>query len=122
MTDDNEGFGGPAQARHDDPISSHMAAADVEEKGTARTDRIWALEAIHKHPGKTSRELAKLIAQDMGLAWTDEIRRMKMYEKLHRRLPELRMVGLARGEVIEPECAITRRKMQRWWYTGPARD
>jgi len=69
-------FGGPALARRTDPVSSHLAALEVEGR-KAPKDRVLALEAVHKFPGRTTRELAYLLESDFEL-------QMLRHESLHR--------------------------------------
>jgi len=69
-----------ARARTTDPQSSHLAAADVEKTGTARTQRQVCLQEVIQNPGQTSAEIAA------GLD-------LERYTP-SRRLPELRDAGL----------------------------
>lgn len=57
-------FDVPAQARHDDPASSHEAARKVTKSGTAAERRRTLLKAVREFPGETSAELAQRLNRD----------------------------------------------------------
>lgn len=88
-----------ARARRTDPVTSHEAAGAVERSGRASVQRGQALDAVRRHPGRTSQELAELTGLDRYM--------------LARRLPELREDLLVRNGPIRP-CGITRRPAITW--------
>ena len=90
-----------ALSRRTDPITSQLAADEVESSGVASRQRDICLAYVRAHhPGRTSAE----IAVECGLnRYTPS-----------RRLPELRDDGLvANGE--NRKCAITQRLCMTWW-------
>ena len=93
-----------ARARRTDPASSKSAAVEVEEIGSAGTDRAKISAYVHAHrTGLTGGEIA------VGLGWGAEANNRVM-----RRICEL--VGL--GEVKRGEdrvCRVKGRKMYTIW-------
>ena len=87
-------------ARHDDPLSSKLAAADVERDGTRR-HQIEAITAIVRlHPGHTSMELSRLTGLDRYL--------------IARRLPEAEALNLVWREAKLKRCAISGKLALTW--------
>lgn len=87
MTDQRTLFDGSdlltARARKSDPITSHLAAEQIEESGDAESHRRILLAAVRQWPGKTCGELAHLV--------------LMRREPCGKRLPELRRAGLVRN-------------------------
>lgn len=104
-----------ALARNSDPAPSHLAARRVNQSGQAARQREICLRAVRHWPGRTSAELAQLVA----LEWPAEI-------KLHagstglftcRRLPELRTLGqVANGN--KRICSVVGSVCQTWLPTS----
>jgi hypothetical protein len=88
-------------ARTTDPLSSHVAAADVVSSGRARAHRELLLELIAAHPARTGRGLAEL-AQAVGHRDLD-------VAAVSKRLPEL-----LRDELVEAVGGIDGRP-RRWF-------
>lgn len=87
-------------ARTTDPITSHMAAADIVASGGASIQRRRAAAAVRLSPGRTSLELAHAIGIDR-------------YE-LARRLPECEREGLVkRGD--HRRCMVSGKQAVTWW-------
>lgn len=82
------------RARRNDGDGSHAAADALERSGRAAQQLAAVLDAVRKHTGSTSRELAALTGLDRHL--------------VGRRLPEL----AARGLVDRVHCAGAE---LRWW-------
>lgn len=92
------------RARHEDPISSHEAAAAIERTGRGDAQAALALAAVRTWPGRTSQELAHLMCMDR--------------HAMARRLPELRADNHVRREEPASDtkpCAITGKRACRWW-------
>jgi hypothetical protein len=90
----------PPRSRATDPIGSHEAADRVTADGSADAQAAVVLGLVQRHPGRTSRELARLAQMDRHI--------------VARRLPELRDNKLVKnGERRRCECsgvtALT------WW-------
>ena len=58
---------GPPRARRSDGDGSHIAADQLERSGRAAQQLSACLEAVRRHPGCTSRELAALVGLDRHL-------------------------------------------------------
>lgn len=86
-----------AAARAVDPSTSHLAASNVESKGTAATQRLKCFEAVKKSPGLTATEMTAAL----GFL-------------THKRLPELRKSGLIRNGDVR-RCAVTGQRCVTWW-------
>jgi DNA-binding MarR family transcriptional regulator len=87
------------RARRSDPISSHDAADELEATGRLRVQQQVVLDAVHRFPGLTSRELA-------GQAHLDRY-------MVARRLSELQAGGLiTRGPLRV--CALGQRRAVTW--------
>jgi DNA-binding MarR family transcriptional regulator len=56
-----------SMARRTDPASSHAAASDLARSGKHEGQCLAVLAWVHKHPGRTSRELAELSGMDRHL-------------------------------------------------------
>ena len=69
-------------------MSSHVAADRLEKSGRAARQAAEALSLVYQWPGRTSKELAGLEYPD------DEIGRLRLYDRLKRRMSELREQGL----------------------------
>ena len=82
------------RARRSDADGSHMAADALERSGRAAQQLGAVLEAVQRHSGSTSRELAALTGLDRYL--------------VARRLPELQAHGLIDRVAIPGEQI-------RWW-------
>ena len=89
-----------ARARRTDPLSSHLAAAEVEDTGTASDQRAIVLQAVKDGPGRTAGELASRLPIDSV--------------QTTRRLSDLCDAGkIRRGNTRE--CTIKGRQMLTWW-------
>jgi hypothetical protein len=95
----------PPRARKTDPISSHLAADELERSGRLNVQQALALAAVRKCPGRSSRELGRLSPLDRY--------------QLARRLPELETLGLVKRGMVR-ECGVSRRLALTWW-PGPGR-
>ena len=84
-----------AMARKSDPIESHEAATDYTASGKLSRDRRRALLLVAKFPGRNTREISDGDGNLNAL--------------LHKRLPDLERMGLAR-----PQSWKGGRK---WWLT-----
>ena len=94
----------PANARTEDPDTSHEAGAIHEGTGAAGRQRVAVLRVVQARPGLTARE----IGVELG---GDELR------AAGRRLPELERAGLViRGDVRL--CAEGRKRSATWWPAG----
>lgn len=68
-----------ARARKSDPETSHLAAAEVENNGTAHDHRNIIAAYLRKHPGQTNAE----IAEGSGLDYAQVHKRMKELEAMN---------------------------------------
>ena len=84
-------------ARRSDPETSHLAAEVITKNGTRHHQQQLAADAVRKHPGRTSQELAHLTGIDRYV--------------LARRLPEC--TAVRKGVAVE--CTVTRRQALTWW-------
>lgn len=98
------------RARDSDPASSREAAESIRSKADAQARRV--AEFVRKWPGRTSLELAALVA-----AQAPEYDRYV----LARRLPEAERDGtVKRGN---PKlCDVSRHKALTWWPRDPWDD
>lgn len=89
-----------ARARKSDPETSHLAAAEVENNGTASAHRSIIVDYLKQHPGKTNAE----IAEGSGLD----------YARVHKRMSELEREGqIIRG--AQRKCSVHQRLMIAWY-------
>ena len=88
-----------ARARVSDPMTSHLAAAEHELSGKAATHRELCLKAVRKYPGLTSFEIDNALGVN---------------EVAHRRLPELRKMGLIKNGLAR-KCRIKNTMCMTWW-------
>ncbi len=86
-------------ARASDPVSSHLAAAEVTRNGTRAAQADAVLGSVRKWPGKTSRELAILMGADRHM--------------VARRCPELAPALIRQGEMRV--CSQGLRQAVTWW-------
>lgn len=86
-------------ARNTDPVTSHLAAAEIVDSGVADRQRSIAYKAVCLDPRLTSRELSSYCELDRY--------------QLARRLPELIKMGLLENGVVR-ECARSGRKALTW--------
>lgn len=92
-------------ARKSDPVSSHLAAAEITASGTRAHQQAQTIAAVRAYPGRTSQELAELTQIDRYT--------------LARRLPECVTAGAVRkGE--QRACSVTGRLALTWWPLGAA--
>ena len=90
-------------ARATDPHTSHEAAAQLDATGARGFQQRIAAQAVERHPGLTSMELAKKTGLDRYM--------------LARRLPECRTASAVRmGEARE--CSVSGRQAMTWWPPG----
>lgn len=89
-------------ARASDPVSSHLAAAEITANGTRAAQAAEVLRLLRLHPGTTSRELSRLTYVDRYVA--------------ARRLPELTATGQVRRGDLRP-CCVSGRLAVTWWPT-----
>ena len=87
----------PPRARRTDADSSHAAADQLERSGRAAAQLQAVLDAVRRHGGSTSKELAELAGLDRHL--------------VGRRLPELAAQGLVHRVAIQGHEI-------RWWARG----
>jgi len=105
---------GRAKARANDPVTSYMAAAEVETSGAAGCQRERCLGLVRDYPGRTAAELADLVAETLLAQWGTNATRFRY--TMSRRLPELWQRGLVRrGE--KRTCGVKGR-MSMTWYPG----
>lgn len=88
-----------AAARRTDPLTSHLAAKDVESCGSAAAHRAIIAKAVREHPGHTSDELPSLC----GL----------LHSQVHKRLVEIERIGLIRRG--DPRPNSHGRQATTWW-------
>ena len=89
-----------ARARANDPETSHIAATEVENNGTASAHRNIIAAYLRSNPGKTNAE----IAEGSGLD----------YARVHKRMSELERMNLViRGQ--HKKCPIHQRQMLTWF-------
>lgn len=86
-------------ARASDPLSSHLAAEAITASGTRFSQQEDAADAVSRHPGHTSQELAELTGLDRYM--------------LARRLPECETAGRVRKGPMRT-CTVTGRKAHEW--------
>jgi len=86
--------------RSSDPLSSFEAAEEVTQSGLRQHQAQRCLQGVERYPGKTSRELARLIDLDRYA--------------VARRLPDLEHDGHIRKGTARP-CEIGRRQAVTWW-------
>lgn len=88
-------------ARRSDPETSHEAAQEVTDSGSADQQRSIVAALVRKYPSRTSDELAQLTP------------RLDRWQAA-RRLPEVERAGLIqRGEARHSE--VSGRKGVTWW-------
>lgn len=87
-------------ARTTDPLSSHLAAGEIEGSGRRASQQVEALAAVRKHSGSTSHELAEATGLDRYA--------------LARRLGEVEERGLIRRGDFR-RCAVSGRLVLTWW-------
>lgn len=89
----------PPAAAHADPLTSHEAAAKVNESGdrAAQCQRVLAM--VKQLPGATSKELAKRFKVDRHM--------------VGRRLPDLRSMGLVKNGPARA-CKVNGNKAVTW--------
>lgn len=95
------------RAARNDPETSHIAADRIKQSGALGKQQESVLEMVRLYPGCTSAELGKVAA----------IKNCASYEKMRsmyaRRLPELALLHVERGE--SRICCITNAKCVTWW-------
>lgn len=90
-------------SRSGDPTGSYQAAERIQLSGAAGRQRRAVYAALRLHPGRTSRELARLMDVDR-------------YQP-SRRLPELEHAGwVRRGQ--RRRCSIGGIVSETWWPVG----
>lgn len=82
-----------------DPISSHLAAAEITRSGLRGAQKQKVLAALRNAPGRTSAELAALAGLERYL--------------VARRLPDLMHDGLVKQAEIR-NCRVTGRRAVTW--------
>lgn len=87
-------------ARSTDPISSHLAAAEMVDSGEQDRQCQIVLKLVRRCPGHTCSELA---------AFCVELDR----HQIARRLPDLRTAGKVRNGVERP-CSVSGRTQCTW--------
>lgn len=90
-------------ARATDPVTSHLAAAEVEGSGARDAQQRQAARAVRDFPGHTSHELAQASGMDRYA--------------LARRLGEVEARGLIRRGDLR-RCAVSGRLVLTWWPVG----
>lgn len=88
-----------AKARTTDPVTSHVAAYNVEASGKASTQRRACLVEVRRHPSQTSGEIAQALGMERHIP--------------ARRLPELREAGLIKNGA-QRKCTIMGTLMMTW--------
>lgn len=94
------------RARASDQRSSHLAAVAIEASGTAARQAKECLDAVHQHPGCTTRELHEFAGIDIHMA--------------SRRLGELAREGKIRRRDSDANpppnpCRFGNRVATRWY-------
>jgi len=89
-----------AAARNRDPITSHLAAAEISMSGQRAFQQQTTASAVKRYPGKTSRELSVLLKLDRHM--------------LGRRLSECEEEKLVRRGAMR-RCATSGRLSLTWW-------
>lgn len=95
------------RARTSDPATSHEAAAAIESSGLAAMQLDRTADAVTRHPGHTTAELAQLIAATTG---EDE---GTVRHWLGRRMSEAARLGRIVG-AGRRTCAVTGRTATLW--------
>ena len=106
-------------ARANDPISSHLAAEEVNENGSRHVQQAlvagfledaYRRGVIKRHRGITSRELAAMYGEDRYV--------------IARRLPELVTANKAvqGGKDDTRRCDISKRQCCEWWPSERVMD
>lgn len=87
-------------ARNSDPVTSHLAAEEITASGVRFSQQRQVADAVRRHPGHTSQELAELTGLERYM--------------LARRLSECETAGtVKRGE--PKRCSVTGRQALTWW-------
>ncbi|MCH2040306.1 MAG: hypothetical protein MK185_06695 [Saccharospirillaceae bacterium] len=97
-------------ARATDPKSSHIAAAEMNKTGKRQTHIKQLAEVVASNPGKTSAELAFIVADAHPHLTRHEVAR---------RLPDGEGQVFTRGEARK--CTQTNRLCITWWPTEAAK-
>lgn len=80
-------------ARDLDPVSSHLAADELQRSGRRRTQRMMVLGMIQHLPGSTAGEIAKSYAMDA-------VHQERLFYMIERRVSELVLAKVVRrGDV-----------------------
>jgi hypothetical protein len=87
-------------SRRDDPETSKLAEKQINRSGVRGRQQVLAMNAVHAHPGLTSRELA--------LAARIE------YDALHKRLPECEKAGVIRRGHAHA-CSVSGKLAVTWF-------
>lgn len=90
-------------SRTTDPLSSHLAAEELQSSGRRETQCRLVLEWVERFPDRTSAELAR---------WGDLDRYM-----VARRLPDLERQGLVKKSGMRP-CQTNGRQAVTWRLCG----
>ena len=94
------------RSRATDPDTSHQAADAVRRSGELGRQQLQVLEAVKRWPGRTSTELGKLIAEEVG----EDVFRWRYIAG--RRLSELAPVHVRRGK--PRACQVTGNAAMVW--------
>lgn len=95
------------RSRATDPDTSHEAADQIRRTGELGRQQLAVLDAVRRWPGRTSAELGKLIADDLGQDAT------RWRYTVARRLPELAPIHVRR---MKPRaCEATGNPATTWW-------
>jgi len=103
---------GRAKARYADPLTSHLAAAEVEATGAADTQRARCLGLVRAYPGSTAAELAETVSEQVLAEWGTTATKFRY--TVSRRLSELWQRGLVRRGERRP-CEVGGRLSMTWY-------
>ena len=97
------GTGLKLPAKHDGPLSSKLAGAEIENDGTRRIQIEEAADAALKFPDRTALELSVLTGLDRHV--------------LGKRLPDARKLGLVASTAKIYRCSISGKLAMHWRAT-----
>jgi len=89
-----------AAARVSDPVTSHLAAAEHTDSGKRGRHIGIVIDAVHRHPGRTSAELAPLCG-------------LERHEVARRTADAERVGAIRKGEIRL--CNTSGRSAVTWW-------
>lgn len=96
-------FSSQPASRNTDPLSSHLAEAEINDSGSRESQAYRILEIVSMNPGLTSREMVDFC-------------RLDRYQ-IARRLADLKSAGIIRQGIIR-KCRVGGRKSVTWYPVG----